>query len=101
MTFDFRFPSILAALVNACKTLHTLEVDLFHWKYSAEFTRHILEKECIEQFIPCIAASLGQEFSETVTKRPSTVQNWRFFGRFVKGKLLFDHKLVYTRKPKE
>ena len=74
-----------------------LEVDLYHWEFESHYTHQILETECLEQFKPGIAASLRHEFSETVTKTRSTVHNEWYFGS-IKGRLLFDHKLAYTRK---
>jgi len=100
VAFDIPFPSLLADLVNACKVLQMLEVKLYHWQFEAHHTHQAPETDYLEQFKLGIVASLRHEFSETVTKTPSTVQNEWCFGS-IEGKLLFDHKLVYTRKSKE
>jgi hypothetical protein len=76
---------------------HEFRHYLYHWEFEPHYIHQILETECLKQYKPGIAASLRHEFFETVTKTRSTVQNEWYFDS-IKGKLLFKHKLVYTRK---
>ncbi|KAF1921450.1 hypothetical protein BDU57DRAFT_526279 [Ampelomyces quisqualis] len=86
-------------LVQACKFLHTIEVNLLHLGYRFdEWVKWIMDTESVESLRANIKEVLGSGFAEKVTTTVSPASGGTFNNQFIHGKQLNDYKLTYSKK---
>ncbi|KAF1921451.1 hypothetical protein BDU57DRAFT_563368 [Ampelomyces quisqualis] len=85
---DVPFPYKI--LVQMCKKLDKMEVELFHHE-GGWWSDNVFEKETVEQMRPGILASLQGGFTEQITTKDVIVDS----------RLLSEQNLIYTRSKSE
>jgi len=97
---EVRLPEYFGKLVEACKKIQTLEVELFHSQYDkyGEFSGEVLDMEALQHFPPIFRAAMGENVTETRIATPSSINGGYLNNAYIKHRQLLDWKLIYTRK---